>query len=77
MSWRPKPRGFRHAVHFKLSDGRRIVRIVGANRRSYTLRGVPRRVRATVTVTGLTRLNGKGPKARASAGPVRRRPRGA
>ncbi len=77
VSWRPKPRGFRHALHFKLSDGRRLVRIVGANRRSYTLKGVPRRVRATVTVTGLTRLNSKGPKARASVKPVRRRPRGA
>ena len=77
VSWRPKPRGFRHAVHFKLSDGRRLVRIVGANRRSYTLKGVPRRMRATVTVTGLTRLNSKGPKARASVKPVRRRARGA
>lgn len=75
VSWRPKPRGFRHALHFKLSDGRRLVRIVGANRRSYTLKGVSRRMRATVTVTGLTRLNGKGPKARASVKPARRRPR--
>jgi hypothetical protein len=73
VSWRPKPRGFRHALHFKLSDGRRVVRVVGAKRRSYTLKGVPRRVRATVTVTGLTAANGKGPKARASIKP--RRPR--
>jgi hypothetical protein len=77
VSWRAKPRGFRHAVHVKLSDGTRRVQIVGANRSSYTLKGVSRRVGAKVTVTGLTRLNSKGPKATATVKPVRRRPRGA
>ncbi len=77
VSWRPKPRGFKHAVRFSLSDGRRIVRIVGAKRHTYTLKGVPRRARAKVTVMGLTRLNSKGPAARASVKPARRRPRGA
>jgi hypothetical protein len=77
VSWRPKPRGFRHAVRFSLSDGRQIVRIVGAKRHTYTLKGVPRRARAKVTVMGLTRLNSKGPAARVSVKPARRRARGA
>jgi hypothetical protein len=77
VSWRPKPRGFKHALRFSLSDGRQIVRIVGAKRHTYTLKGVPRRARAKVTVMGLTRLNSKGPAARVSVKPARRRARGA
>lgn len=72
VSWRPRPAGFRHAVYIRLSDGRRIVRVVGAKRRRFALRGVPRGVSAKVTVRGLTPANGKGPAARIS---VKRRRR--
>lgn len=70
VRWRPRPSGFRHALAFRLTDGRRIVKVVAAGRRSYRLAGVPRSVGAKVTVLGLTRGNGKGPSASAS---VRRR----
>jgi hypothetical protein len=72
VSWRPRPAGFRHAVYFRLSDGRRIVRIVGAKRRRVVLNGVPRRVSARVKVIGLGNANGKGPPARVT---VKRRRR--
>ncbi len=66
VTWQPNPRGFRHALRFALSDGTQQVQVVPAKRRSFTLRGVPRSVKATVTVTGLTKANGKGPSARAA-----------
>ena len=72
VSWRPRPAGFRHAVYFRLSDGRRLVRVVGAKRRRVVLKGVPRRVSARVKVLGLGHANGKGPAARVS---VKRRAR--
>jgi hypothetical protein len=72
VSWRPRPSGFRHAVHFRLSDGRRLVRVVGAKRRRVVLKGVPRRVSARIKVQGLGHANGKGPAARVS---VKRRRR--
>ena len=64
VSWRPRPSGFRHAVYFRLSDGRRLVRVVGAKRRRVVLRRVPRRVSARIKVQGLGHANGKGPAAR-------------
>jgi hypothetical protein len=66
VSWRPHPRGFRHAVRIVLSDRRKLVRVVSAGRSKVTLRGVKRRVGAKVTVRGLTAANGTGPAARAS-----------
>jgi len=75
VSWQPRVRGFRHALHVALSDGTRQVRIVSAKRHSVTLKRVPRNVRATVKVTGMTAANGKGPTARASIRSARRRPR--
>ena len=72
VSWRPRPSGFRHAVHFRLSDGRRLVRVVATKRRRVVLKGVPRRVSARVKVQGLGHANGKGPAARVS---VKRRRR--
>jgi hypothetical protein len=71
VSWRPRPAGFRHAVYFRLSDGRRIVRVVGTKRRRVVLKGVPRRVSARINVMGLGNANGKGPAA--SPSPARRR----
>ena len=70
-SWRAPRAGFRHAVHFKLADGRQLLRIAGARARSVTLSGVAPRYGATVTVAGLTNANGRGPSARAS---IRGRP---
>ena len=64
VSWRPRPSGFRHAVYFRLSDGRRVVRIVSARRRRLVLKNVPRRVSARIKVMGLGHANGKGPAAR-------------
>jgi hypothetical protein len=63
VSWRPRPAGFRHAVYFRLSDGRRIVKVVAAKRRRLVLKRVPRRVSARVKVQGLGNANGKGPAA--------------
>ena len=65
-SWRAPRAGFRHAVHFKLGDGRQVLQIAGARARSLTLRGVAARYGARVTVAGLTKANGRGPSARAS-----------
>lgn len=72
VSWRPRPSGFRHAVYFRLSDGRRLVRVVGAKRRRVVLKGVPRRVSARIKVQGLGHANGKGPAARVSVKRQRR-----
>jgi hypothetical protein len=72
VTWRPRPAGFRHAVYFRLSDGRRIVKVVSAKRRRVVLKSVPRRVSARIKVQGLGNANGKGPAARVS---VKRRRR--
>jgi hypothetical protein len=66
VSWRPNPSGFRHAVYFQLGDKRRIVQVLSAKRRSYTLKGVSSKTSAKVKVTGLTAANGKGPSTSAS-----------
>ena len=75
VSWRPRPSGFRHAVYFRLSDGRRLVKVVGAKRRRLVLKGVPRRVSARIKVIGLGHANGKGPAARVSVKRRTSRPR--
>jgi hypothetical protein len=63
VSWRPNPSGFRHAVYLVLGDGRKLVNVVDAKRRSFTLKGVSSKVGAKVRVLGLTPANGKGPAA--------------
>ena len=72
ISWRPHPGGFRHAVYVKLGNGKALVQVLAANKRSLTVRGVPKRVGAKVKVIGLTEANGKGPAAKASIKRVRK-----
>lgn len=65
VRWRAHDgRAFRHAVYLKVSDHRRLLRIVAARRRSVVVRGIGRRQKVTVSVIGLTQANGKGPAAR-------------
>jgi hypothetical protein len=52
-------------LYFRLSDGRRVVKLVAPKRRRFVLKGVARAVGGKVTVQGLTAANGKGPAARA------------
>lgn len=66
VSWQAARRGFRHAVHLRIGDGRSLVRVVARGRRSLTVRGVAPAYGATATITGLTRLNGRGPSVRVS-----------
>ena len=75
ISWTPHPGGFRHAVFVKLGNGKALLRVVAAGRRSVTVKGVPRSVGAKVKVVGLTDANGKGPVAKASIKRVRRHKR--
>src|SRR3954453_5909032 len=72
VSWRPHPAGFRHAVYLRLSDGRRLLQVLAARKRSLTVSGVGDKVGAKVMVRGLTAANGKGPVAQASIKAKRR-----
>ena len=59
VRWRAHDgRAFRHAVYLKVSDGRRLLRVLPAKRRSVVVRGIPRQSKVTATVTGLTAANG-------------------
>jgi hypothetical protein len=71
VSWRAPRSDFRHAVHFKLGNGRQLTRVTAPRARSVTLRGVSPRFGAAVTVLGMTHANGRGRAARAS---IRGRP---
>ncbi|MEA2450646.1 MAG: hypothetical protein QOG63_2578, partial [Thermoleophilaceae bacterium] len=73
VSWRPHPRGFRSAVHVKLTNGRQLVRVVAPKQHRLKLKGVGRKVGATVRVMGLTDGNSKGPAAQRKIGKRRRR----
>jgi hypothetical protein len=74
VSWRARPRGrFRQAVYLRIGDGRRLLRIVPAKRRSVTVRGISRKLAVKVVVSGLSAANAKGPAARVTSG--RRRSR--
>jgi hypothetical protein len=64
VSWRAPRRGFRHAVYVRLGDGRRLVRIASARRRSVTVSGVARGNGAVATIAGLSHANGRGPSKR-------------
>jgi hypothetical protein len=72
VSWRAHPAGFRHAVYLKLSDGRSLLQVVAARRRSLTVKGIGRRVGAKLKVRDLTAANGKGPVASVSIRAARR-----
>jgi len=75
VTWVPNPARFRHALYFRLSDGRRRVAVTRAGRSRFTLKRFPRKVAARVSVMGLTAANGKGPAARASIKAGKRRGR--
>jgi hypothetical protein len=65
VRWRAHDgRVFRHAVYLKVSDGRRLLRVLPGRRRAVTVRGIGRRLKVTAAVTGLTAANAKGPVAR-------------
>lgn len=66
IAWRAPRAGFRHALHLTLSDGRQLVRLVAAKRRTTVLTGVAAGTAVKVTVRGLTPGNAKGPAASAS-----------
>jgi hypothetical protein len=65
VRWRAHDgRAFRHAVYLKVGDGRRLLRVLPAKRRSVIVRGIARRLKVNAAVIGLTAANGKGPAAR-------------
>jgi hypothetical protein len=66
IAWRAPRAGFRHAVHLTLSDGRQLVRVVGARQRTTVLIGVAAGTTVKATVRGLTSGNAKGPLVSAS-----------
>jgi hypothetical protein len=61
VSWRAPVAGFRHAVAFRLGDGRELAAVVPAGKRSVTIPGLARGYGATASIMGLTHANGKGP----------------
>ena len=70
VRWRAPIGGFRHAVAFRLGDGREFVEIAGPRARLVTVPGVPRGAGARISIMGLTQANGKGPAARLVLPPV-------
>ncbi|HWI75417.1 MAG TPA: hypothetical protein VNT55_25875, partial [Baekduia sp.] len=66
ISWTAPRAGFRHAVHITLPDGRQLVRIIPAGRRSTVLTGVAKTAIVKVSVRGLTAGNARGPAATAT-----------
>ncbi|HVY78006.1 MAG TPA: hypothetical protein VG898_05830 [Solirubrobacterales bacterium] len=75
VSWSAPRQGFRHAAYLRRSDGVRQLQIVAPGRKSATFARTRRGYGATVTVTGLTHANGRGPSATAKiAGVPPRRP---
>jgi len=73
VSWRPTSGGFRHAVYLAVGDRRRLLSIVAGSKRKVTFSGIATNLSATATVTGLTRLNAKGPAAKAAIKPAKRK----
>ena len=65
VSWSAPRPGFRHAVYLRRGDGVRKLLVSGPGRRSIAFSGIGPRYAVSVTVTGLTHGNGKGPSARA------------
>jgi hypothetical protein len=65
VSWRAPVPGFRHAVSVDLSDGRSIVLIARAGARSITVPHVPQGYGAKATIMGISKVNARGPAAKA------------
>jgi hypothetical protein len=63
VSWDAPKQGFRHVAYLRRSDDVRQLQVIAAGRRSATFPAVKRGYGATITVTGLTHGNGKGPSA--------------
>jgi hypothetical protein len=61
------PNAARYLVRITASDGRHLLRLVGAHGRSFKLPVIGYNDRISVTVTGLSRLGRHGPAARARA----------
>jgi len=75
VSWDAPKQGFRHVAYLRRSDDVRRLQVVAAGRHSIAFPTVARGYGATVTVTGLTHGNGKGPSAQARiAGAPPKRP---
>ena len=73
ITWRAPQQGFRHAVEVTIGKGKRVVFVVSAKKKSLTVKHVPRRYGAKVLVAGLTQANGRGPAAKASIKPFRKK----
>jgi hypothetical protein len=73
VRWRAQPGRFRNAVYLVLSDGRRLLRFVPANKHSVSFPGVAAALVVKATVTGLTSGNTKGPAASATLKPRKRK----
>ena len=63
VSWSGPKQNFRHVAYLRRSDDVRQLQVITAGRRSATFPAVQRGYGATITVTGLTHGNGKGPSA--------------
>ena len=73
ITWRAPQQGFRHAVEVTIGKGKRVVFVVSAKKKSLTVKHVPRRYGAKVLIAGLTQANGRGPAAKASIKPFRKK----
>ena len=73
IKWRAPQQGFRHAVEVTIGKRKRLVFIVPASKKSLIVKHVPRRYGAKVLVAGLTQANGRGPAAKASIKPFRKK----
>ena len=66
VSWSGRVGPYRTAVYLRVADGRRLLRVVPAGRRSVTFSAISPTLGASALVAGLTRANGHGPVARAT-----------
>jgi len=72
VRWAVRPAGFRHAVYLTTSDGRKLLRLVPANRRSVSVSGIAATVSVAASVTSLSPGNRKGSAAHATLRGVRK-----
>jgi hypothetical protein len=63
VRWAARPAGFRHAVYLSISDGRRLLRLVPANKTSVSVGGLASSTAVAIRVTSLSPGNTKGPAA--------------
>ncbi len=66
ISWKAPPQSFSYAVFVRVADGRHLLLIEAPRARSVTVPGIAAGLGATVTVTGLTADDARGPSASAS-----------